>query len=111
MAIDAGFHAVVHFLGQFGAFLDRAVAARAFHGRVDVAGVAEKDVVGQAIDALGREFSLFRIAGVAGPAGGGLGKSGSLGLCGSGMAVGAAQLERGVRLMRENRARPGRQRG
>jgi len=110
VAVDTGFHAVVHFLGEFGSLVDRAVAAGAFHGSIDVAGVTKKDVVGETIDALRGELGVLGMIGVAGAASGGLGETGALGFGGSGVAAGATELERSVRLMGEDRGgscRPG----
>ena len=51
MAVDAGFHGVVDFLCENVALVDGAVTVGAIDFRGAVAGVAEEDVVGEAVDA------------------------------------------------------------
>jgi len=101
VAVDAGFHGVVDFLGQHGAFVHGAMAAGAIDFRVDMGGVAEKDVVGEAVDALRGELRVIGEAGVTGAAGGGLGEAGAFGFGGAGVAEGAVQLEGGMNFVAE----------
>jgi hypothetical protein len=99
---------MVHFPGEFGALVYGAVAAGAFDGGVNVAGVTEEHVIGEAIDAVSGELGVLGMIAVAGAAGGCLGETGALGFCGPSMAVCATQLERSVRFVRENSGGPGR---